>query len=178
MNPGGSALFVVGLLGVCGGCGDGTSTQSQEPPADPTVLAAVETGRDLFFGRAACSACHKVGAEGNMVVGPNLGVGDGMTAPVVSRAAERRPALSPVEYVIESMIDPDAVVVESYARSVMKSLDEMPQEVSDDELVALAAFVVAQAEPQRLSPQDLERAAAAIPAARESRERRRKRTNP
>jgi mono/diheme cytochrome c family protein len=103
-------------------------------------------GRELFFGRAGCHTCHKIGAEGKMIIGPNLGVGDGMTAPVALRARERRPDLLPIEYVVESIVDPDAVVVSGYARGVMKRYEEPPIALTDDEIVALAAFVAGEGE--------------------------------
>jgi mono/diheme cytochrome c family protein len=172
--PRGSALLVFfGLLGACGGAGPEASPKPEPRPAgDPAVVTAVDSGRELFFGKAACSACHKVGEEGKMIVGPNLGIGDGMTEPVGLRATRRRPDAPPIEYVIESILDPDAVVVESYARGVMKSPDDLPQEISDEELVHLAAFIVAQGKPEELDAADLGRAAAAIPRARQAKAQR------
>jgi hypothetical protein len=89
-----------------------------------------------------CVACHKIDREGGQIVGPNLGSGDGMSAPVAVRAKWRRPELTPLEYVLESIVDPDAVVVPNYAKSVMKPPRQLGIELSDEEVVSLAAFVV------------------------------------
>lgn len=143
------------------------------PKLDPAVERAIAAGDKLFFDRAACSACHKVGKRGGMIVGPNLGVGDGMEAPLAVRAKTRRPELAPIEYVVESMLDPDALVVPTYAPAVMKAIDDLPSALSDDEVVAVAAFVASQGAEAPLEPADLERARAQIPRARASREARR-----
>ena len=85
-----------------------------------------------------CGACHRVGDEGTRVVGPNLGAGDGMDSPV---AARRRTTLRPIEYVVESIVDPDAYVVSGYARGVMPRQEDPPVSLSDDEIVSLAVFL-------------------------------------
>ncbi len=109
---------------------------------DAEVEAVRERGKTLFFGRAGCTMCHRVGDEGQQIVGPNLGVGDDQTAPVGVRV--RHDDLRGIEYVVESIVDPDAFVVPGYVRGVMKRYEEPPIALSDDEIVALAAFLAAQ----------------------------------
>ena len=108
-----------------------------------------------------------------MIVGPNLGVGDGMEAVISARAASRRPEVSPIEYVVESMLDPDAVVVATYAPGVMKAIDDLPSKLKDYEIVNVAAFVAAHGSAEPLTPADLERAEAMIAVARAARAARR-----
>jgi cytochrome c2 len=113
---------------------------SSEPTIDVSALA--DRGHDLFFGPAGCAAaCHKVGAEGDKVIGPNLGVGEGQDQPVIVRALSRRPRLRPIEYIVESIIDPDAVVTPGYVSGVMKPPDLPPISLCDDDLVAVATFL-------------------------------------
>jgi mono/diheme cytochrome c family protein len=121
-------LVPVVLVGAAAAC-------TSEPRAVTDLRAA---GHDLFFGRAGCAACHRVGDEGTRIVGPNLGRGDGIDAPV---AARRRTHLPPIEYVVESIVEPDAFVVPGYARGVMPRQEEPPVALTDDEIVALAVFL-------------------------------------
>lgn len=119
-------------------------------------------GERLFNGRGGCATCHRVGDRGTRFTGPNLGVDplcasepEVLTArdpvacrPVAERAAARRPGLSPIAYVVESIMDPDRVVTPTYAPKVMKRLDEPPVSLSDEEILALAAYVVGGACPK------------------------------
>lgn len=178
------------VLTMLAGCGAEPAAKPPAPAATPThaapaedaaptpvaatpVARAVARGRELFFGPAACATCHRVGTEGKMVIGPNLGIGDGMDRPLAARAKARRPELSPIEYAVESIVDPDAVGVETYAPGVMKSLDDLPFDASDDDIVGLAAFITAADPSVSLEPDDLARAAAQIAAARAARAARR-----
>ena len=116
--------------------------------AAPVELGSLrERGESLFFGRAGCVTCHKLGARGDKSRGPNLGRGDGMDSPIGVRAALRRPALRPVEYLVESMIDPDAVIAPSFARGVMTPPDRAPINLHDDEVVAVAVFLASDGGP-------------------------------
>jgi mono/diheme cytochrome c family protein len=109
---------------------------------DPAIIAMQERGRTLFFGRAGCATCHRIGEEGTQIVGPNLGVGDQQTVPVGART--RHDGLKGLDYVVESIVDPDAFVVPGYARGVMKRYEEPPISLTDDEILSLATFLASQ----------------------------------
>lgn len=64
-------------------------------------------GRELFFGRGTCSACHKVGDQG-VAIGPDL-VGIG----------KRRD----MDYVIQSTLEPDAYIVEGFQQTSLEMKD-------------------------------------------------------
>ncbi len=178
------ALIVLAGL-VLAGCG-GKSEQAESSAAEadaqasageaagpehpPEVAAAIERGHELFFGKAVCSTCHKVGDEGAMIVGPNLGVGDDIDTPFALRVGSRGPNIDPPVYVIDSILNPNAIVVPGYARSVMKSPDDIPVELSDDELVSLAAFILSIGAVEPIEVAALERARAQIPVARQARQ--------
>ena len=119
-------------------------------------------GRALFYGRGGCATCHSVDAEGEAIKGPNLGV-DPLCSkdpkvlterdpvaclPLAARVDVRRPGLSPLEYAVESIIDPDKVITPTYAAKVMRRLDEPPVNLTDDEIIALAMYVSASACPK------------------------------
>lgn len=137
---GSRAVVVIAVLALAAGCRRSSAASHAEPDAE--VEAVREQGRALFFGRAGCTMCHRVGDQGQQIVGPNLGVGDDQTAPVGLRV--RHDDLHGIEYVVESIVDPDAFVVSGYARSVMKRYEEPPIALTDDEIVALAAFLAGQ----------------------------------
>jgi mono/diheme cytochrome c family protein len=118
---------------------------SCERGASDVAAAAPATskpGRALFFGRAGCTECHKLGDQGDKVRGPNLGVGDDQVRSLAWRARERRPDLTPIEYAVTSIVDPDADVAPGYARGVMRAPDTPPIALSDDDVIAIAAFLV------------------------------------
>jgi putative membrane-bound dehydrogenase-like protein len=64
-------------------------------------------GEEIFFGRGTCFACHQVQGRG-VVVGPDLaGIGK-----------RREP-----HYLIESILNPDAYIVEGYQQTSLKTKD-------------------------------------------------------
>ncbi len=99
----------------------------------PTVVSAgglpvgvPEEGRRLY-GSIGCSGCHSLGSD--RIVGPGFkGVGD--------RAKSRRPGLSADEYIVESIVDPRAFIVEGFPRQ-MPAFDEL----STQQIADLLAFL-------------------------------------
>lgn len=154
------------LLAAAWGCSHSRGTVAE----DPSVTALRVRGKKLFLGRAGCTACHSIGRLGGRIIGPNLGVGEGMTRPVGIRAASRRPGLTPIEYLIESILTPDAFVVPGYPAGVMKAPDEPPISLKDDEVVALATYLAGLGG-RRVQAADVARARAAIPRVRRHRAR-------
>jgi mono/diheme cytochrome c family protein len=135
-------MTVRALLVVAGLLATTDCKRSDASAPDPMVERARADGRVRFFGRAGCTMCHKVGTEGAQIVGPNLGVADEQTVPVGVRA--RRDGVRGIEYVVESIVDPDAFVAPGYVRGVMRRYEEPPISLTDDEIVALATFVAGQ----------------------------------
>jgi sulfur-oxidizing protein SoxX len=84
--------------------------------AQAGALGNPEKGKTLFHQTAireapACSTCH-TSESGEVIVGPSL-------ANVASRASERKPGLSAEEYIRESILDPNAYVVEGFSEGLM-----------------------------------------------------------
>jgi cytochrome c2 len=125
-------------LGLAAGCRRRSASPAQRHPA---IAALRARGERLFFGPAGCASCHKLGPRGDKSRGPNLGRGDGMDAPVALRAALRRPGLPALDYLIESLVDPDAVVAPGYAGGVMIRPDQPPIGLGEDDLIALAVLL-------------------------------------
>ncbi|MAS79303.1 MAG: hypothetical protein CMI25_02680 [Opitutae bacterium] len=77
------------------------ATKQRLGSADP------KRGEEIFFGRGTCFACHQVKGRG-VVVGPDLaGIGK-----------RREP-----HYLIESILNPDAYIVEGYQQTSLKTKD-------------------------------------------------------
>jgi mono/diheme cytochrome c family protein len=79
-------------------------------------LEGATSGRQIFIA-AGCGSCHvlsKAGTGG--AVGPSLD-------DLPQAAGEREPGRSPEEYVEQSLLDPDAYVVQGYQPGVMPSFE-------------------------------------------------------
>ncbi|MCC6620143.1 MAG: hypothetical protein IT385_02750 [Deltaproteobacteria bacterium] len=133
------------------------------------VADARALGEALFHGRSGCTTCHRLGDFGEAETGPNLGVGPGFPEPIGRREHVTRPAL---EHVIESLVDPDAVVTPGYAAGKMPRVEEPPIGLEDAEIVALATFVAAAGAERPIPEAALREAAGVAAAARAARQRR------
>lgn len=102
----------------------------------------VAKGKEIFgSGGERCSQCHMI--EGVPGRGPNLG---GLGARAVARAQERgRSAGKPyqaVDYLIESMIEPNAYIVQGYSSpSIMPEVYKPPLDLSEHDIFAVAAYL-------------------------------------
>jgi ferredoxin/coenzyme F420-reducing hydrogenase delta subunit len=95
-----------------------------------------EKGEDLFGapairGGAGCDVCHSV-RPGEVRVGPSL-------AGIGSIAAERVPGLSAEEYLRQSILEPDAFVVDGFRPGLMLPVGE---DLSEEELGHLLAYLL------------------------------------
>ena len=92
-----------------------------------------ETGEALFFSsHAGCSVCHSV-TPGIELVGPNF-------SEIGLRAGTRVPGMSAEEYLRESIVDPDAYVVEGYPAGQM--LADYEERLAPDEIDAIIAYLL------------------------------------
>lgn len=99
---------------------------------DEQAFGATE-GEDLFFSSdTGCSVCHSV-EPGVELVGPNL-------AGVARRAGSRVPGLDSEEYLRQSILDPNAYIVEGFRSNLM--LDIYEDSLSEDEIDALVAYLL------------------------------------
>lgn len=97
------------------------------------VAVDAEAGEDLFYSsKAGCSVCHSV-QPGIELVGPNLGG-------VATRAEARMPGMSAEEYLHQSIVEPDAYVVEGHPAGQM--LDNFEETLSIEEIDSLVAFLL------------------------------------
>lgn len=130
VRPWGSSLWTVAAIAllVVTSCSSAGSEGSGGSP-----------GADLFRsgvlgGQAGCSTCHSLTAD-RVIVGPSL-------AGVGTRAGQRIPGLSPADYLRESILNPDAFVVDGFDSGRMPS--DWGEVLTDAEVVALVDFLLTQ----------------------------------
>lgn len=100
------------------------------PETDEAELVAM--GEVLVRNKGGCLICHKIAETGNDR-GPDLrGVG--------GRAAARVPGLRAEEYILQSLREPQAFVVEGFP-PIMPVADLPPADLTATELKAVAAFL-------------------------------------
>lgn len=107
-----------------------------------------EAGEAIYFGKGKCSTCHSVGDQGSAIRGPNHGTNaqfsDPMGVRAEARAQERQKATgkpyTATEYLVESLADPGAYVVEGY-KNEMPLVFKPPIRLNADEIKAVVMFL-------------------------------------
>ncbi len=100
-------------------------TREPEPPE-------VARGMEIFLGEGACVTCHTIEGVSEAGIGPEL-TSIGITA------AARIPGYSAEEYIIESIRQPNAYIVEGYPKNLMT--EALTRHLTEDEVKALAVFL-------------------------------------
>jgi cytochrome c2 len=96
-----------------------------------TPAQLVKAGEEIFKTKGTCEICHRIGQKGTRA--PDL-------AGVGGRAAKTKPGMSAKQYIIESLLQPGAHLVEGYP-NIMPMVDKPPIGLNRSELWALAAFL-------------------------------------
>jgi mono/diheme cytochrome c family protein len=96
-----------------------------------TPAQLVKAGEEIYKTKGTCEICHRIGQKGTRA--PDLGG-------VGSRAAKMKPGVSAKAYIIESLIQPNAIIVEGYP-PIMPAVDKPPIALNRSELWALTAFL-------------------------------------
>lgn len=107
-----------------------------------------EAGEAVFWGKGKCSTCHAVGTRGNSIRGPNQGDKGPLGLPIGVRAEERAKERSKAtgkpytasEYLVESLVDPGAYVVQGFKNEMPNPL-RPPIRLSADEARAVIAYL-------------------------------------
>ena len=96
-----------------------------------TPAQLVKAGEEIYKTKGTCEICHKIGQKGTRA--PDL-------AGVGSRAGKVKAGQSAKAYLIESLINPTAYIVEGYP-PIMPAVDKPPIALNRSELWALTAFL-------------------------------------
>ncbi len=91
----------------------------------------VKAGEEIFKGKGTCEICHRIGQKGTRA--PDL-------AGIGATAAKRKPGMTAKAYLIESLLDPSAYLVEGYP-PIMPKVDRPPIGLNRSEIWALTAFL-------------------------------------
>lgn len=92
----------------------------------------VAIGKGIFDGKGICSTCHTIGKSGALRF-PDL---DGLAV----RAADRRPGYTALDYLAESMYEPNVFIVEGFNPG-MPEANKPPIGLTDQEILSVIAYL-------------------------------------
>jgi len=121
-------VLILALLVVLTACGGGGGEASD---------SAVEAGEELFAktvigSQAGCATCHSL-EPGAIVVGPSMdGIGSRAGSTVAGQSAE--------DYLRESILDPDAYLVEGFPPGTMPQV--WKNELTSEQIDQLVAYML------------------------------------
>ena len=136
--------FVLAVIGLFIAIGNSIPQIGSYPPRaiskeDFVAMSSeqiVAKGKEVFgAGGERCSQCHIVG-EGPAGRGPSL-------AGVGARAGSRRKGVRARDYILESLLEPKAFVVEGFS-PIMPEVYKAPLDLSEYDILAVAAFLESQ----------------------------------
>jgi mono/diheme cytochrome c family protein len=96
-----------------------------------TPAQLVKAGEEIYKTKGTCEICHRIGQKGTRA--PDLGG-------VGARAAKAKAGMTAKQYLVESLINPNAILVEGYP-PIMPAVDKPPIGLNRSELWALTAFL-------------------------------------
>jgi hypothetical protein len=101
-------------------------------PANLTTEEMIPVGRQIMEAKGLCFTCHTVGRTGALRFPDLAGIG--------GRAAERIPGMSDVEYLAQSMYEPDMFVVPGFNPG-MPVINRPPIGLTDQEILTVIAYL-------------------------------------
>jgi mono/diheme cytochrome c family protein len=101
---------------------------------DLSTADMVKIGREIMEGKGLCLTCHTIGQTGALRFPDLAGIG--------TRAGSRVPGKSDVEYLVESMYEPTAYVVEGFPPA-MPPVNVPPIGLTDQEILSVIAALQA-----------------------------------
>jgi mono/diheme cytochrome c family protein len=96
-----------------------------------TPAQLVKAGEEIFKTKGTCEICHRIGQKGTRA--PDL-------AGIGGRAGKTKPGMGAKPYIIESLLQPGAHLVEGYP-NIMPAVDKPPIGLNRSEVWALVAFL-------------------------------------
>jgi len=134
-------VFAVAVMGSYSWFANSIPQIESKPPQElsleggnVTTAQLVKAGEEIYHTKGTCEICHRIGQKGTRA--PDL-------AGVGQRAAQRKPGMSAKAYLLESLIKPQAYVVEGYP-PIMPEVDKPPIALNRSEVWALIAFLQSQ----------------------------------
>src|SRR5204863_5117023 len=132
------AIVAVVVMGSYSGYANYIPQIESKPPQElsleggnVTPAQLVKAGEEIYKTKGTCEICHRIGQKGTRA--PDL-------AGVGSRAGKVKAGQSAKAYLIESLLQPGAHLVEGYP-NIMPQVDKPPIALNRSELWALTAFL-------------------------------------
>jgi hypothetical protein len=131
-------LLVLATTAFYGYVGQMVPQKEVQPPqeiairADLTTADMVKIGSDIMAGKGLCSTCHTIGKTGALRF-PDL---EGVSV----RAGTRIPGLSQVEYLAQSLYEPDKYIVPGFNPG-MPVINKPPIGLTDQEILCVIAYL-------------------------------------
>ena len=100
--------------------------------ADMTTADMVKTGGEIMVGKGLCLTCHTIGKSGALRF-PDL-------AGVAARAKTRVAGLDEVDYLAQSLYEPEAFIVPGFNPG-MPVINKPPIGLTDQEILCVIAFL-------------------------------------
>jgi mono/diheme cytochrome c family protein len=131
-------VLAVALTGVYTMVGQAVPQKEVHPPEVIEIAADVSTedmvaiGKGIFEGKGICNTCHTIGKSGALRF-PDL---DG----IATTAAGRISGYNALDYLVESMYEPDKYVVDGFNPG-MPRIDKPPIGLTDDEILCVIAYL-------------------------------------
>ena len=132
------AGLVVATTAFYGYVGQMVPQKEVQPPqeialkSDLTTADMVKVGREIMEGKGLCSTCHTTGKTGALRFPDLEGVG--------ARAKSRVPGLSDVDYLAQSMYEPNVYVVPGFNPG-MPAINKPPIGLTDQEILCVIAYL-------------------------------------
>ena len=132
------AALVVATTAFYGYVGQLVPQREVQPPeeivlrTDLTTADMVKIGGELMVGKGLCLTCHTIGKSGALRF-PDL-------AGVAARAPSSVPGLSEIEYLAQSMYEPNAYIVPGFNPG-MPVINKPPIGLTDPEILCVIAFL-------------------------------------
>src|SRR3990172_5773463 len=132
------AVFALAVMGAYTYYANSIPQVQSKPPEElsleggnVTPKQLVKAGEEIFKGKGTCEICHRIGQKGTRA--PDL-------AGIGATATKRKPGMTAKAYLIESLIEPSAHLVEGYP-PIMPKVDKPPIGLNRSELWALTAYL-------------------------------------
>lgn len=132
------AALVIATTAFYGYVGQLVPQKEVQPPqeialsSDMTTADMVKVGGELMAGKGLCLTCHTIGKTGALRFPDLEGIG--------ARAGSRVPGLSDVEYLAQSMYEPDTFIVQGFNPG-MPVINKPPIGLSDQEILCVLAYL-------------------------------------
>ena len=99
---------------------------------DMTPDEMVRTGREVMENKGLCFTCHTVGQQGALRFPDLAGIG--------ARAGSRVPGLSEVDYLAQTLYEPNAFIVPGFNPG-MPTINKPPIGLTDQEILTVIAYL-------------------------------------